>query len=70
MVIWPKKELGARYASFRLIIVLSCWFQRNAFANDIIPVENYIEAILSAHLGTLCCKCLCLKLLMQADHLL
>ncbi|KAI0242917.1 E3 ubiquitin-protein ligase UBR4 [Lamellibrachia satsuma] len=27
---------------------------RNAFANDIVPVENYIEAILSAHLGTLC----------------
>ena len=35
------------------VINFGFFFQRNAFANDIIPVESYIDAIQAAHLGTL-----------------
>ncbi len=53
---FPNKKLAAVVSQAKTICGLhgfSSVFQRNAFANDIIPVESYMDAIQAAHLGAL-----------------
>lgn len=44
------------YISVSLCLSIIVYLQRNAFANDLIPVENYIDAIQMSHLATLSSK--------------